>query len=784
MRISSRRFLFMLLLCGLAFLGNGALAEQTPTVEDAAFQAGIAQFRVVQQALAQGKLDEAKAACSALLQRQDLLPHHRWEAEERLKEIERMQEGLPARDPAAHRLVLPKRPDPAVRFFVAPDGNDENPGTQEKPFRTLERVRDAIRSRKQAGELPRGGVEVAVRGGEYAVSKALELTAQDSGTEAAPIVYRACDNEKPVFRGGVRVTGFQPATDADVLARLPEESRGKVLCADLKPLGLREWKPLELGGFASKRGFKTHPTAELFFDGRAMPLSRWPNQGFVAIKDIVVQDGEKQHGIAGSKTGRFSYDGDRPQRWLKEKDAWLYGYWFYGWADSYEPITSIDPANKEIALAEPYPTYGFRKGQPFCAMNLLAEIDMPGEWYLDRANSALYFWPPSDPSKAVVELSVNDFPFVSMERVSSVSLEGITWELAAGDALTARHCDHCLVAGCTIRRCGGDGIKMVDGTDNGVLSCDIYSMGRGGIVISGGDRQTLTPGRCFVENCDISDLSRIDHTYTPAIVMSGVGDRIAHNALHDIPSSAIRLGGNDHLVEYNDVFRVVSESDDQGGTDMFGDPLFRGNVFRFNYWHHLGNWQHPNEGPECGQGGIRLDDAISGVLIYGNVFYRASAGKHGFGGVQIHGGKDNILDNNIFVDCESAVSLSPWGESRWREFCQLPNGLGYNREVVDMKLYTGKYPDIATLAENCNRNTVARNLVVQCRKFFCRDAKYLHVFDNLEMAEDPGFRNLAAGDLRLNAASSQAGQLGLRPIALDEIGLYVDAFRKDAPRAP
>ena len=114
----------------------------------------------------------------------------------------------------------------------------------------------------------------------------------------------------------------------------------------------------------------------------------------------------------------------------------------------------------------------------------------------------------------------------------------------------------------------------------------------------------------------------------------------------------MRVGGNDHVVEYNDVYRVVLESDDQGGVDMWGDPTFRGNIFRCNYWHHIGNWRHPNEGPDCGQAGIRLDDAISGVLIYGNIFYRASSGKAGFGGVQIHGGKDNIFDNNLFVDCE------------------------------------------------------------------------------------------------------------------------------------
>ena len=74
---------------------------------------------------------------------------------------------------------------------------------------------------------------------------------------------------------------------------------------------------------------------------------------------------------------------------------------------------------------------------------------------------------------------------------------------------------------------------------------------------------------------------------------------------------AINLGGNEHLVELNEAHHVVQESDDQGAVDMFGNPTFRGNVFRYNFWHHIGS------GVACGQGGIRLDDAISGVLMYG-----------------------------------------------------------------------------------------------------------------------------------------------------------------------
>jgi hypothetical protein len=115
---------------------------------------------------------------------------HRYEAEECVKEIDRVAKGLPARDVTASRTKIPPITVFAVQYFVAPLGSDANPGTREKPFASLEKARDAIRALKAKGALP-GPVCVRLLPGEYPVERTIELTAADSGTEAAPIVYRA-----------------------------------------------------------------------------------------------------------------------------------------------------------------------------------------------------------------------------------------------------------------------------------------------------------------------------------------------------------------------------------------------------------------------------------------------------------------------------------------------------------------------------------------------------------------------------------------------------------------
>ena len=52
-------------------------------------------------------------------------------------------------------------------LFVAKNGNDSNSGTLSKPFASLERARDEIRSLKKNNKFPTDGITVWIRGGVY-----------------------------------------------------------------------------------------------------------------------------------------------------------------------------------------------------------------------------------------------------------------------------------------------------------------------------------------------------------------------------------------------------------------------------------------------------------------------------------------------------------------------------------------------------------------------------------------------------------------------------------------
>ncbi len=684
----------------------------------------------------------------------------------RLAELDRIIVGGPGLAEAGRMAGNVARVEPGERFYVGPGGSDSNSGTRSQPFASLERAREEVRKINRSGQRPKGGVEIVIGGGVYKRWQTFALEAQDSGTPESPVCYRAAEGETPVFTGAVALRSFEAVRDPEVLARIPAAARAGVVRVDLKAAGVTNIWPLVMGGFASGRGFKSHPIMELYFNGRPMSLARGPNTGWYKVAEVLEPEKEKAFGHVMSKVGHFRYAGDGPSRWAGESEMLLYGYWFFDWADSYEKVEAVDPEKREIRLAPPYHGYGYRAGQGFYGLNALCDLDAPGEWCLDRARGQIYFIPPGEVRGATVELSAAPFAMVQFSNVAHVRMEGLTFEMGCTDAINVSGGERCAFDGCTVRRFAGDGITISGGREHVIRSCDIHTLGRGGVVLSGGDRRTLAPARHLVENCHIYDLSRIDHTYTPAVLCSGVGQRIRHNWLHDIPSSALRVGGNDHVIEFNEINRVVLESDDQGGVDMWGDPMALGNVYRWNFFHHIGNWRDPEKAPDCGQAGIRLDDAICGVQIRSNVFYRCGAGKLGFGAIQIHGGKDNVVDANLFADCRWAISFSVWNETHWREFTAKPRVA----PEIDAGLYAARYGVPGRLDRDLNANWIWRNEVVHCGQFLHRNGGGARLLAN--NTNNPAVPKNGVDVLNLAAREG---------LPVQAIGLRTDPFRKKLP---
>ncbi len=661
-------------------------------------------------------------------------------------------------------------------LYVSPDGNDAWSGTSaapnaaktDGPFASLEQARDAVRGNRSAGKNTRRGVTVWLRGGAYIRDKSFDLTALDGGAPEAPVVYRAYGSETPRLVGGREVRDWSPVTDGAILSRLDPAARGHVVQSDLGAQGIRNFGSLKRRGFGVGMG---QAPLELFFQDRPMPLARWPNQGWARIASTP----------DGQTGGKFGYEGDRPRRWTAADDIWVHGFWTYDWADTYEKVRALDPESRVIATEPPHGAYGYTIGKRFYALNLLEELDEPGEWYLDRKSGLLYFWPPAPIPEGHPTVSMVETPLVTLTGASCVTLRGLTFECGRACGLTMSGGASNLVAGCTFRNLGADGVR-IDGQGSGVAGCDLYALGDGAIELNGGDRITLTPARNFATNNHIHHYSRCTFTYHPAVALKGVGNIVAHNRIHDAPHIAILFDGNDHVIEYNDIYRVCLDTGDAGAVYTGRNLTTRGTVIRYNYFHDISHSLQSKDG-FVDVMSVYLDDCACGTTVFGNIFYRGGRA------AMIGGGRDNVIENNIFVDCNPAVHVDARGEGWMKTAFYAPadtimttlKAVPYNQPP-----YSIRYPHLANILEDQpglpKYNRILRNISV-CPKWIdwldgLNESK-VEVRDNLTSG-DPGFVSPKAADFRLKP-DSPALKLGFQPIPVQFIGLVKDQYRLSIP---
>ncbi len=764
-------------LADLADQGNEAMVQKKTTEARAIFSkilgtpgvppfwAAWAELRMAQSYRLDGNDSSAKDIYRRIQSRTTYLAHHRQEAAELLSEMERTAKGLPARDVTESRTKLPAIQRYAAEVWVAPDGNDANSGQPAKPVATLARARDLVRELRRSAK---GPIAVILKNGEYRVDGTLALGAEDSGGKDAPVVWKAAESGKAILYGGMKLTGFVPVQDSAILARLAPEARGKVLMCDLKALGLQDYGALAVRGYSQP---PSPPTVELYVDGEPQTLARWPNEGFVDAGKLI-----EPGNIANGTPSAFEYLDNRHARWIAAEDAWLFGYWRFLWADSTLKIGKIDTAAKRIVTAKPY-DYGkhgmdTKQGIKYYAFNLLEELDRPGEWYLDRRTGKLYLWPTGDAQRQKIELGVLKVPFLTTKETSNLRLEGLVFDLGRFDAIQITKGDNVQIVGCEVKRMAGNGVIINGGTRHMLLGCDIHHTGRNATSLVGGNRATLERADFLVENCHLHHFGRIDRTYTPAIYISGVGMRIAHNLMNDGPSSCVRIDGNDILIEYNEVHSMVRESDDQGAMESFGNPSFRGIVYRFNRFENIGN----GLALVNGQAAIRFDDVISGMVVYGNVFIRAASGH--FGAININGGRDNVFDNNLFIDCKYGIT----GGWRHKHKHWLDTEQGLKKDAYQTPLYLQRYPEMANMLDGKGRNFASRMALIDSGTPIVQKAFFDSLAVRSESMTNAGASLLTKNsDLPGSVASELGLRLGLRPIPVGEIGLYADRTRAQWP---
>ena len=657
-----------------------------------------------------------------------------------------------------------------IYLYVSTDGNENGDGSISNPFSSIEKARDEIRRLRETGNNPTEGFVVYLRGGNYGLDKGIVFSSQDGGTSEAPVVYASYPGEKATLVGGAAIDAkyFVPLNNEEIRERVIDETaKTKIIQIDLGALGYTDFGENFLRGTYSYTSplpsVVPQNSPDFVIDGKLMTLSRYPNEGYMYVKAIIDM-GFDRNGRHTSKTDTTYEDGfiispqdERIKYWTKATDAILHGFWCYDWADQSMYVENIDVENN--TLESNYGSYsGVVKGQKFYIYNLPEEIDMPGEYYLDRSTNILYIYPPENFNEnSDIKLSVMTDDMVTFNGASFIDFKGIDFSTSRNSAVVVKTgSKNIRIMDCSVEYTSDYAVYIEPEVFNsGVVNCHIYDV-NGGVNIRGGNERTLEYGNNFVENCEIEAFSRLTKTYRAAVSIYGVGNRVSHNEIHDGPHLAIIFGGFDQLIEYNEIYDVVNDSDDMGA--IYGGQTWLGRGLKV-----IGNYIHDvvtvsSQG--VGISAIYLDGCQCDCTIESNIIENI-----GGDAVKINGGRDNIIKNNVIINCKTAALLCDVYLEQFtyeQRINTLTAALVQDNPENELRIkepFASKYPNLKKMLEDepnvPKDNILHNNLIVNSEEFglFQINKNLLDMKNNFVTGKNPDFKDMMLGNYNLKGDS-------------------------------
>ncbi|NUT50033.1 MAG: right-handed parallel beta-helix repeat-containing protein [Saccharothrix sp.] len=397
-------------------------------------------------------------------------------------------------------------------YYVAPNGDDANPGTITAPFKTVQRARDVVRTVNTAMS---GDIYVYLRGGEYPVTGTIEFTPGDSGTNGHRVVYAAYPNETPVLNGGVRVTGWTQHSGNIWKAPLNRANKLRALYVN---------------------------------DKRAVMATKTiTSQGCYGTYTITAGQASwaKESGSQcdGAKYGL----GDLPaiSRNADDIEIETATTWTTAIVGVRQVTTSADGASRVALFQQPGAAIAqgafngnHQVGGTQKFMNAYEFLDSPGEFFFDKTSRTLYYYKNSaeDMSTATVYAPNNVSTVLRVAGTSTTNhVRDITFS-----GLTVRHSDWNLftVAGSAFKQ-----------AQQGNLGNTWYVKGNFHVYYY--RNVDVAPGIVQIENADGIQLhrNRVQHTGADGITM--VNDvqntQLTGNHTDDIAGSAITVGHPQHV---------------------------------------------------------------------------------------------------------------------------------------------------------------------------------------------------------------------------------------------
>ena len=520
-----------------------------------------------------------------------------------------------------------------TNYYLDPvNGNDANAGSLDKPFRTLTKARDVVRT---VNATMTGNINVFLRGGDYPLSESFVLGASDGGRNGFTVNYKAFNNEKPIVSGGKQITGWSQVGGKKYWVADVPTSAG--FASYFRNIWVDEKRAIQ-----ARSGFITFHAMN--YDDPNTPQVR---DGFI-VKSAELKDYTNLPDMRIFQSGVFKHVEIPPLSIL--------------------PITNTEKAIilKQSNFLDWTNTYTYESPYTLRIINAFEELDEAGEFYLDKATRKIYYYPGSGENMNTAKIIAPKVDGLLRLQgsatgiVSNIQFEGIHFEYGNLSRLETKEFGRSqadLYADYTAI----EGQVYLQFTNNiAFKKCRFEHFVSSGIYLPDNNNNTLIEGNVFNDLTATAVLIGRDMTPTAA---ANNNTTITNNVIRSIGKDFYQASGiyantsRNLTITYNDVSDVAYFGINQRYSNV--STNFVGNTqIRFN---RVTNYA------TASKYGFGIGDEVAAFYFFGvqnstvSNNYAQYAGNKNISGIfrQDQYGLNNSWTNNV-ADCKTCDRSLSW----------------------------------------------------------------------------------------------------------------------------